>query len=150
MYVVNQLDSKGYLNRPFLHIVLAFLGRLIYSSYQKGGTQMMKKGTTIIASVLLVAAMAGPAAADGHMTKGEDTTGSRVQSYQNTNYLDRTNTNMNMDGNYRNNGDYRTNSVRANATTTNRDNGMSWGWLGLLGLLGLAGMRKRVTDHNER
>ncbi|MGE6577253.1 WGxxGxxG family protein [Paenibacillus xylanexedens] len=112
---------------------------------------MMKKGTTIIASVLLVAAMAGPAAAaDGHMTKGMDTTGSRVRSYQDTNYMDRTNTNLNMDGNYRNNGDYRTNSVRANATTTNRDNGMSWGWLGLLGLLGLAGMRKRVTDHNER
>ncbi|WP_339167356.1 WGxxGxxG family protein [Paenibacillus sp. FSL R5-0341] len=112
---------------------------------------MMKKGTTIIASVLLVAAIAGPAtAADGHTAKGTDTTGSRVQSYQNTNYLDRTNTNMNMDGNYRNNGDYRTNSVRANATTTNRDNGMDWGWLGLLGLLGLAGMRRRVNDHNER
>ncbi|WP_237178654.1 WGxxGxxG family protein [Paenibacillus xylanexedens] len=115
---------------------------------------MMKKGTTIIASVLLVAAMAGPAAADGHMSKGMDTTGSRVRSYQDTNYMDRTNTNsnmnMNMDGNYRNNGDYRTNNVRANATTNDRDNGMDWGWLGLLGLLGLAGMRKRVTDHNER
>ncbi|OMF54180.1 WGxxGxxG family protein [Paenibacillus sp. FSL R5-0766] len=115
---------------------------------------MMKKGTTIIASVLLVAAMAGPAAADGQMSKGMDTTGSRVRSYQDTNYMDRTNTNsnmnMNMDGNYRNNGDYRTNNVRANATTTDRDNGMDWGWLGLLGLLGLAGMRKRVTDHNER
>ncbi|WP_244661126.1 WGxxGxxG family protein [Paenibacillus sp. CFBP 13594] len=117
---------------------------------------MMKKGTTIIASVLLVAAMAGPAAADGQMSKGMDTNtnGSRVRSYQDTNYMDRTNTNsnmnMNMDGNYRNNGYYRTNSVRANATTTNRDNGMDWGWLGLLGLLGLAGMRKRVTDHNER
>ena len=111
---------------------------------------MMKKGTTIIASVLLVAAMAGPAAADGHMTKGMDTTGSRVQSYQDTNYMNRTNTNTNMDGNYRNNGDYRTNSVRANANTTNRDNDMDWGWLGLLGLLGLAGMRRRVTDHNER
>lgn len=114
----------------------------------------MKKGTTIIASVLLVAAMAGPAAAAGQMSKGMDTTGSRVRSYQDTNYMDRTNTNsnmnMNMDGNYRNNGDYRTNSVRANATTTDRDNGMDWGWLGLLGLLGLAGMRKRVTDHNER
>ncbi|WKL03957.1 WGxxGxxG family protein [Paenibacillus amylolyticus] len=111
---------------------------------------MMKKGTTIIASVLLVAMMAGPAAADGHMSKGMDTTGSRVRSYQDTNYMDRTNTNLNMDGNYRNNGDYRTNSVRANATTTDRDNGMDWGWLGLLGLLGLAGMRRRVTDHNER
>lgn len=114
---------------------------------------MMKKGTTIIASVLLVAAMAGPAAAaDGQMSKGMDTNtnGSRVRSYQDTNYMDRTNTNLNMDGNYRNNGDYRTNNVRANATTTDRDNGMDWGWLGLLGLLGLAGMRKRVTDHNER
>ena len=74
----------------------------------------MKKGTTIIASVLLVAAMAGPAAAaDGHMSKGMDTNtnGSRVRSYQDTNYMDRTNTNsnmnMNMDGNYRNgNGDF--------------------------------------------
>ncbi|WP_458464213.1 WGxxGxxG family protein [Paenibacillus sp.] len=110
----------------------------------------MKKATTVIASVLLVATIAGPAAADGQMSKGMDTNGSRVQSYQNTNYMDRANTNMNMDGNYRNNGDYRTNSVRANATTTNRDNGMDWGWLGLLGLLGLAGMRKRVTDHNDR
>lgn len=110
----------------------------------------MKKATTIIASVLLVASLAGPVAADNHMTKGMDTNGSRVQSYQDSNYMNRTNTNMNMDGNYRNNGDYRTNSVRANAATTDRDNGMDWGWLGLLGLLGLAGMRRRVTDHNER
>ncbi|MFX3647999.1 MAG: WGxxGxxG family protein [Paenibacillus sp.] len=113
----------------------------------------MKKVTTTIASLLLVAALAGPAAAaDGQMAKGMDTNtnGSRVRSYQDINYMDRTNTNVNMNGNYRNNGDYRTNSVRANATTTDRDNGMDWGWLGLLGLLGLAGMRKRVTDHNER
>ncbi|MGO4532529.1 WGxxGxxG family protein [Paenibacillus sp. 2TAF8] len=119
----------------------------------------MKKATTIIASVLLVASIAGPAGAEGHMSKGTDTNGSRVQSYQNSNYMDRTNSNlnMNMDGNYRtngdyrNNGDYRTNSVRTNAaTTTDRDRGMDWGWLGLLGLLGLAGMRKRVTDHHER
>lgn len=123
----------------------------------------MKKSTTIIASLLVVAAMAGPAGAEGHhMNKGMETNGSRVQSYQNHNYMDRTNTNMNnmnmnMDdnyrtnGNYRNNGDYRTNSLRTNAaTTTTRDNGMSWGWLGLLGLFGLAGMRKRATDHHER
>ncbi|WP_458124230.1 WGxxGxxG family protein [Paenibacillus sp. Z3-2] len=112
----------------------------------------MKKVTTIIASVLLVASIAGPAAADGHMTNAMATNGSRVQSYQDTNNMDRTNTNtnMNMNGNYRNNGDYRANNVRANANTTDRDNGMDWGWLGLLGLLGLAGMRKRVTDRNDR
>ncbi|WP_434749282.1 WGxxGxxG family protein [Paenibacillus amylolyticus] len=113
----------------------------------------MKKATTIIASMVLVAAMAGSAGAEGHMSKGMDANGSRVQSYQNSNYMDRTNSNMNMnmDGNYRTNGDYRTNSVRTNAaTTTDRDRGMDWGWLGLLGLLGLAGMRKRVTDHHER
>ncbi|WP_427181555.1 WGxxGxxG family protein [Paenibacillus sp. TC-CSREp1] len=119
----------------------------------------MKKSTTIIASLLVVAAMAGPAGAEGHMAKGTDHNGSRVQSYQNHNYMDRTNSNlnMNMDGNYRtngdyrNNGDYRTNSLRTNAaTTTDRDRDMDWGWLGLLGLLGLAGMRKRATDHHER
>ncbi|WFR64445.1 hypothetical protein P9222_10060 [Paenibacillus amylolyticus] len=98
---------------------------------------MIKKGTTFIASVLLVAAIVSPAAAsaDGHMTKDMDTNGSRVRSYQDINYMDRTNTNLNMDGNYRNNGDYRTNSVRTNAATTNRDNDMDWGWLGLLGCL---------------
>ncbi|WP_426333533.1 WGxxGxxG family protein [Paenibacillus silvae] len=113
----------------------------------------MKKSTTIIASLLVVAAMAGPAGAEGHMAKGTDHNGSRVQSYQNHNYMDRTNSNlnMNMDGNYRTNGDYRTNSLRTNAaTTTDRDRDMDWGWLGLLGLLGLAGMRKRATDHHER
>ncbi|PQP84720.1 hypothetical protein C0Q44_09370 [Paenibacillus sp. PCH8] len=107
---------------------------------------MMKKGTTIVASMLLVAALAGPAGAQGHTAKGMDTNGSRVHSYQDSNYMNQTN----MNGDLRTNGDYRTNSVRANAnTTTNRDNGMDWGWLGLLGLLGLAGMRKRVTDHNN-
>lgn len=97
--------------------------------------------------------MAGPAGAEGHMAKGTDHNGSRVQSYQNHNYMDRTNSNlnMNMDGNYRTNGDYSTNSLRTNAaTTTDRDRDMDWGWLGLLGLLGLAGMRKRATDHHER
>ena len=112
----------------------------------------------MIASVLLVAAMAGSAGAEGHMAKGTDANGSRVQSYQNSGYMDRTNSNMNMNmdgnyrtnGDYRSNGDYRTNNVRTNAATTDRDRGMDWGWLGLLGLLGLAGMRKRVTDHHER
>ncbi|MDQ0658737.1 WGxxGxxG family protein [Paenibacillus sp. W2I17] len=43
---------------------------------------------------------------------------------------------------------YQNNSVQANST--NNDNDMDWGWLGLLGLLGLAGMRKRVSDHSNR
>ncbi|MGC5775953.1 WGxxGxxG family protein [Paenibacillus pabuli] len=98
---------------------------------------MMKKSTTFIASMLLVAALAGPAAAQGHTTKGMEpnANGTHMNTYQNSNYT---------------NGDYRTNNVRTNAATTDRDNGMDWGWLGLLGLLGLAGMRKKVTDHNDR
>lgn len=96
---------------------------------------MMKKGTTIIASMLLVAALAGPAGAQGLTNKGMEPNATQ-NTYENSNY----NTN----------GDYRTNNVRTNANTTGRDNNMDWGWLGLLGLLGLAGMRKRVTDHNQR
>lgn len=31
--------------------------------------------------------------------------------------------------------------------TTDRDNGMDWGWLGLLGLAGLLGLRRRDHVH---
>lgn len=58
-----------------------------------------------------------------------------------------TGTNRTMSRDYYNNtgaGNYRTNTVRAQSTTTNR--GSNWGWLGLLGLFGLAGMRRRESD----
>lgn len=32
-------------------------------------------------------------------------------------------------------------------TTTQREGGSNWGWIGLLGLLGLMGMRKRHDDN---
>ncbi|MFC9712228.1 WGxxGxxG family protein [Paenibacillus sp. NPDC056933] len=96
---------------------------------------MKKKSTTFIASMLLVAALAGPAAAQGHTTKGMEPNATHMSTYDNSNYT---------------NGDYRTNNVRTNAATTDRNKGMDWGWLGLLGLLGLAGMRRKVTDHNDR
>lgn len=34
-------------------------------------------------------------------------------------------------------------------TTTDRDNGMDIGWIGLLGLAGLLGLRKRDTHHRN-
>ncbi|KRF05463.1 hypothetical protein ASG89_20230 [Paenibacillus sp. Soil766] len=43
---------------------------------------------------------------------------------------------------------YGTNSYRANATTDN-DNDMDWGWLGLVGLLGLAGLRSNNKRRDE-
>lgn len=35
-------------------------------------------------------------------------------------------------------------------TTTDRDDGFDWGWLGLLGLIGLAGLKGGDRDHNSR
>lgn len=53
--------------------------------------------------------------------------------------------NRSSTGNYNTTGkgNYRTNTVRAQSTTSA---GSNWGWLGLLGLFGLAGMRKRESD----
>ncbi|MGQ8873965.1 WGxxGxxG family protein [Paenibacillus sp. TSA_86.1] len=89
---------------------------------------MKKQITTFVVSICLLGALAVPASA--HSVNEATQDGRSINTYQN------------------NSSNYQPNSVRANST--DNDNGMDWGWLGLLGLLGLAGMRKRVTDHSNR
>lgn len=128
----------------------------------------MKKGLTLIVSIVMVLMLAMPVFAEGTGSMGTDNsknqtnmnenntnmdmryqnrTGSDAQPFD-MDYNDRTtrDTTQTMDGSRTmdgsmNNGDFR--------TTATEDGTMDWGWLGLLGLIGLAGLFNRSQNRTS-